>query len=107
MEEELSERTTDPQMQRTMPGHKETEVETKSPPLPPFLHPKHLNLVFEVRSLVEDQIFRAVRVSQRLDMLYAAYSKAAPRRQCPTCAQPYVIPVNGGKEKEGCEDSDE
>jgi hypothetical protein len=106
-EEELPERTADPQMQRTMPSHKETEAETTSPPSPPFLHPEHLNSVFEVCSLVEDQIFRAVRVSQRLDMLYAAYSKATPRRQYPTCAQPFVIPVNGGKAKEGCEDSDE
>jgi hypothetical protein len=90
-----------------MSGHKETKAEMKSPPSPPFLHPEHLNLVFEVHSLVEDQIFRAVRISQCLDMLYAAYSKATPRRQCPTCAQPFVIPVNGGKAKEGCEDSNE
>ena len=83
-------------MQRKMLGHMETEAETKSPPSPPFLHPEHLNLIFEVRSLVEDQIFRAVRVSQRLDMLYVAYSKATPRRQCPTCARPFVFPVNGG-----------
>jgi hypothetical protein len=95
-EEELPERTADLQKQRTTSGQKEAEAEMKSPPSPPFLHPEHLNLVFEVRSLVEDQIFRAVRVSQRLDMLYAAYSKATPRRQCPTCAQPFVIPVNGG-----------
>jgi hypothetical protein len=107
VEEELPECTVDSQPQRKTQGHQETEAETKSPPSPPFLHPEHLNLIFEVRSLVDDQIFRAVRVSQRLDMLYAAYSRATPRRQCPTCAQPYVIPVNGGKAKEGCEDSGE
>jgi hypothetical protein len=95
-EEALSECPADMQKQRTTPGQKDAEVERKSPPSPPFLHPEHLNLIFEVRSLVEDQIFRVVRVSQRLDMLYAAYSKATPRRQCPTCAQPFVIPVNGG-----------
>jgi hypothetical protein len=95
-EEELSERTVDLQKQRTMPSYKEAEAKTNSPPL---LHPEHLNLVFEVRSLVEDQIFRAVRVSQRLDMLYAAYSKATPRRQCPTCAQPFVIPANASTNK--------
>lgn len=107
VEEELPECTVDPQMQRKMPSHKEMEVETRVPPSPPFLHPEHLNLIFEVRSLVEDHIFRAIRVSQRLDMLYEAYSRATPQRQRPTCAQPYVIPVNGGKAKEGREDSDE
>lgn len=107
VEEELSECTVDLQMQRKMSSHKEMEVETRAPPSPPFLHPEHLNLIFEVRSLVEDQIFRAIRVSQCLNMLYEAYSRATPQRQCPTCAQPYVIPVNGGKAKEGREESDE
>lgn len=107
VEEELLESTTESQSQRKMQGHQEMDAKTKSPPPPPLLHPEHLNLIFEVCSLVDDQIFRAVRVSQRLDMLYAAYSSATPRRQCPTCAQPYVIPVNSGKAKDGCEDSSE
>jgi hypothetical protein len=68
------------------PSQDGMEPERSSPPSPPLLHPEHLKLIFEVRSLVDDQAFRAMRVSQRLDMLYAAYSKATPRRQCPTCA---------------------
>jgi hypothetical protein len=63
------------------------------PPSPPLLLPEQLQLIFEVRSLVEDQIFRAVCASQRLDMLYAAYSNDMPKRLCPTCAQPFAIPV--------------
>jgi hypothetical protein len=80
------------------------DAKPKTPPSPPLLHPEHLQLIFEVRSLVDDQIFRAVCVSQRLDMLYAAYSSATPRRQCPTCAQPYVIPASSGKATDAYED---
>jgi hypothetical protein len=64
---------------------------------PPLLHLEHLELIFDIRSMVDDQIFRAIRINQRLDMIYAAYSSASPRRQCPTCAQVYAIPVKRGK----------
>jgi hypothetical protein len=70
------------------------------PPSPPLLLPEQLQLIFEVRSLVEDQIFRAVCASQRLDMLYAAYSNDTPKRQCPTCAQPFAIPVRAEEAKD-------
>jgi hypothetical protein len=70
------------------------------PPSPPLLLPEQLQLIFEVRSLVDDQIFRAVCVSQRLDMLYAAYSNDTPKRQCPTCAQPFAIPVRAEETKD-------
>jgi hypothetical protein len=91
--------------QREQQAHQEEDDEKKSPPQPPLLHPEHLNLIFEVRSMVDDQIFRVVRINQRLDMLYAAYSSATPRRQCPTCAQIYAIPVRRGKEKDDREDT--
>jgi hypothetical protein len=64
---------------------------------PPLLHPEHLELIFEMRSMVEDQIHRAIQISQRLDMMYAAYSSTSPSRQCPTCAQAYALPVRLGK----------
>jgi hypothetical protein len=63
------------------------------PPSPPPLLPEQLQLIFEVRGLVEDQIYRAVCTSQRLDMLFAAYSTDSPKHLCPTCAQPFAIPV--------------
>jgi hypothetical protein len=78
------------------PSQDAPELERSLPPSPQLLHPEHLRLIFEVRSLMDDQAFSAMRLSQRLDMLYAAYSKATPRRQCPTCAQPFVFPGNGG-----------
>jgi hypothetical protein len=70
------------------------------PPSPPLFLPEQLQLIFEVRSLVEDQIFRAVCASQRLDMLYAAYSNDSPKRLCPTCAQPFAIPVRAAEAKD-------
>jgi hypothetical protein len=70
------------------------------PPSPPLLLPEQLHLIFEVRSLVEDQIFRAVCASQRLDMLYAAYSNDTPKRLCPTCAQPFAIPFRAVEAKD-------
>jgi hypothetical protein len=72
---------------------------------PPLLHPEHLELIFEVRSMVDDQIFRAIRINQRLDMIYAAYSSTTPRHQCPTCAQVYAIPVRRGKSEDDYEDT--
>jgi hypothetical protein len=63
------------------------------PPSPPPLLPEQLQLIFEVRSLVEDQIYRVVCTSQRLDMLFVAYSIDSPKHLCPTCAQPFAIPV--------------
>jgi hypothetical protein len=52
-----------------------------------------LNLIFEVRSLLDDQIFRLARIDQRLDMLFAAHSRTLPKRQCPTCARAYAFPA--------------
>jgi hypothetical protein len=107
VEEEPPEDTTELQPNKEPLGRREMDDKPQTPPSPPLLHPEHLQLIFEVRSLVDDQIFRAVCVSQRLDMLYAAYSSATPRRQCPTCAQPYVIPASDGKATDAHEDSGE
>jgi hypothetical protein len=70
------------------------------PPSPPLLLPEQLQLIFELRELAEDQIFRAVCASQRLDMLYAAYSNASPKRLCPTCAQPFAIPARAAEARD-------
>jgi hypothetical protein len=57
VEEELPGCNTDSQPQRKTQGHQEMDAKPESPPLPPLLHPKHLKLIFEVRNLVDDQIF--------------------------------------------------
>jgi len=70
------------------------------PPSPPLLLPEQLQLIFELRGIAEDQIFRAVCASQRMDMLYAAYSNASPKRLCPTCVQPFAIPARAAEARD-------
>jgi hypothetical protein len=64
---------------------------------PPLLHPEHLQLIFDVRSMVDDQIFRAIHINQCLDI--------TPRHQFPTYTQVYAIPVRRGKVKDDHEDT--
>lgn len=53
----------------------------------------YLNLLFEMRKLIEDQVFRMARLEQRLDMFFVAHSRATPKKQCPTCARVYAFPA--------------
>jgi hypothetical protein len=64
---------------------------------PPYNNPSYLELLFETRSMVDDQIFKAIQIGHRLDMMYATHSRASPRLQCPTCAQAYAIPAGWRK----------
>jgi hypothetical protein len=66
-----------------------------SPPPPTLLHHDHLQLIFDLRSMAEDQAFRTATISQRLDLLFAAYSEASPPSRCPTCAQPFTFTGKG------------
>jgi hypothetical protein len=52
-----------------------------------------LNLLFEIRKVLEDQVFRMARLEQRLDMFFAAHSRATPKKQRPTCARVYALPA--------------
>jgi hypothetical protein len=52
-----------------------------------------LNLLFEIKQQLEDQVFRMTRLEQRLDMFFAAHSRATPKKQCPTCARVYAFPA--------------
>jgi hypothetical protein len=45
---------------------------------PSFTDSGHLALIFELRSLMDDQVFHLARIDQRLDMLFAAHSKNLP-----------------------------
>jgi hypothetical protein len=60
---------------------------------PPLVDASYINLIFDMRNLIEDQNFRMARLEQRLDMFYAAHSRATPKKQCPTCARPYAFPA--------------
>jgi hypothetical protein len=64
---------------------------------PPHINPGYLKLLFETRSMVDDQIFRAIQIGRHLDMMYAAHSRESPRLQCPMCAQAYAIPAGWRK----------
>jgi hypothetical protein len=68
-------------------------MDNHRPEQPPSVDWGYLNLIFEMRSMLEDQIFRLARMDQRLDMLFAAHSRTLPKKQCPTCAQAYSFPA--------------
>jgi hypothetical protein len=63
------------------------------PTQPPSPCMDHLSLLFDVRNLLEDQVFRIERLEQRIDMFFAAHSRATPKKQCPTCARAYAFPA--------------
>jgi hypothetical protein len=66
----------------------------------PFLHPEHLELIFETRSLVEDQIHRGLQIHQRLDMLFMPtpthhQDDSAQRVHNPSCCKPKLERMTG------------
>jgi hypothetical protein len=63
---------------------------------PPFFHPEHLELLFDLWGQMVDQVHHGTLMSQRLDMLYDAFSNAPVGQRCPTCAQPFVMPARAG-----------
>jgi hypothetical protein len=53
----------------------------------------YLNLLHDFSSKLDDQTFRLERMDHRLDMFFAAHSRASTKIQCPTCARPYAFPA--------------
>jgi hypothetical protein len=51
-----------------------------------FTDSGYLALIFKLRSLLDDQVFRLTRIDQWLEMLFTAHSRTLPKRQYPTCA---------------------
>jgi hypothetical protein len=68
---------------------------------PPFFHPDHLALLFDLRGQMENQVHHGTLMGQRMDMLYDAFSNAPPGWRCPTCAQFFIMPA-----KEKAQDAD-
>jgi hypothetical protein len=60
---------------------------------PPFFHPEQLELVFDLRSQMADQVHHGTLMHQHIDMLYEAFSNAPKGKKCLTCAQPF-FPVD-------------
>jgi hypothetical protein len=64
---------------------------------PPFFHPEQLELVFDLRSQMADQVHRGTLMHQRIDMLYEAFSNAPAGQKCPTCAR--LLPCRLGTDR--------
>jgi hypothetical protein len=60
-----------------------------------FLAPEHLELIFEMRRDMMEQLHRHTLLSSRLDILFDAFSCTQSQQHCPTCAQPYVFTPHG------------
>jgi len=60
---------------------------------PPVADWGYLNLVFEIRNKLDDQIFHLERMDQRMDMFFAEHSRASTKKQCLTCACTYTFPA--------------
>jgi hypothetical protein len=83
-----------PEPPRADEGDKRQDAKAEaSPEQPPSAAGDYLSLFFEVRHLLEDQVFRTGRLEQRIDMFFAAHSRATLKKQCPTCARPYAFPA--------------
>jgi hypothetical protein len=67
---------------------------------PPFFHLEQLELVFDLRSQMADQVHRGTLMHQRIDMLYEAFSNAPAGQKCPTCARPFALPTRNGPHNE-------
>ena len=80
------------QPKETEGGNEENAANYRQEP-PPEANWDLLNLVFDVRGKMEDLTFRLAQINQRLDMFFAAHSRAAPKKQCPTCARTYTFPA--------------
>jgi hypothetical protein len=83
-----------PEPTRADTGDKRYEATADtSPAQPPSAAGDYLSLIFDVRHLLDDQVFRIGRLEQRIDLFFAAHSRATPKKQCPTCARPYAFPA--------------
>jgi hypothetical protein len=60
---------------------------------PPIADWGYLNLVFQIRNKLDDQIFRLECMDQQMDMFFAEHSKASAKKKFPTCACTYTFPV--------------
>jgi len=65
----------------------------------PFFHPEHLDLMFDLRIQVANQVHRAIPIIQLIDMLYDTYSNAPVGKICLTSAQPFVLSARAGTQE--------
>jgi hypothetical protein len=63
---------------------------------PNLFSPEQLELIFDIRGYMADQLHRDTLINNRIDMLFDAFSNAPAKQRCPTCAQPFVLQPNDG-----------
>ena len=86
----------EPPPEPTRPDHGEHRQKANAGTNPAQSHPAagdYLSLIFDVRHLLDDLVFRTGRLEQRMDLFFAAHSRATQKKQCPTCARPYAFPA--------------
>jgi hypothetical protein len=83
----------------------EMQVEVEQPKLPSTyrLTNEHLQLIFEMRWDIADQLHSQTMLSRQLDALFDTLSGKPDSRRCPSCHQPLMLasvwphpPPNGG-----------
>jgi hypothetical protein len=62
-----------------------------NPAPPPLFSPEQLELIFDLRSHMADQLHRDTLISQWIDMLFNAFSNAPAKQHFPTCAKPFML----------------
>jgi hypothetical protein len=68
-----------------------TVIPEFNPGPPPLFIPEQLELIFDLRSHMADQLHRDTLISQRIDMLFDAFSNAPEKQHCPTYVKPFVL----------------
>jgi hypothetical protein len=61
----------------------------RDPSSPNFLTLEHLELIFEMRRYMMEQLHRHTLLSSRIDMLFDAFSSTSVKQRCLTCVQPF------------------
>jgi hypothetical protein len=77
----------------TQPVSEPQPVAASMPEVPNTCHfsEEHLQLIFDMRRDVVDQLHRQNILCRRLDALFDSLSGEPVKRRCPTCCQPYVF----------------
>jgi hypothetical protein len=79
--------------------HEDTVGKIEQPLLNPhhFLD-DHLQLIFDMRRNLEDQLHNQSILNRHMDLLFDSLSGAPDKKRCPTCGQRFVFTYNN----EGC-----
>jgi hypothetical protein len=63
---------------------------------PSLFSPEQMELIFEIRGYMMEQLHRHTLISSYIDMLFDTFSNALAKQRCSTCTQPYVLKPSDG-----------